>query len=121
MDKSAVRRYHYTMTKAGYRRAWACFLVLVIGIGVILHGAQAADMKMMAMAASQGAMPSDCDICGGGDDMTTADCDAMCVDPVAPLMAKLDIPVPPAPMPAVSAPDEGAGRTGPPAPYPTRS
>ena len=115
------------MRHRGILRLCALFLALALGLGLALHGVQAGGMAAKMVAATGADMPASSD-CGGCDgdasgcdgDASGGACAAVCLGPAAVLpMDAAGIP-PPAVRHAVSADAFGAGRSGPPEPFPPK-
>lgn len=105
------------------RRILAVLFVVAFGLGAVLHGVQASDMtlKMAPMTAADGLAPSGCDKCGGDDDMAAKTCDVMCAGFVAVAPADSEAKALLPPILAAVPPSSGAGRNGPPEPYPPKA
>jgi hypothetical protein len=111
------------MTLNRVRRFSVLALALALVVGIVTHGARAAnmDVKMTMTAASDMAMPGKCDGCGTGNDkMSGVACAAPCGGMVAMLVADIVLPMLPVAISSWTVAPAVADWAAPPDPYPPR-
>lgn len=110
------------MRPQNLRRIGILLLVLVFGLGTVVHAAQAGAMAgKAAVAAGAVSSAAECQGCGGDDGAKDPSCMTLCAAVSPAVLPAKGLVVPFDPVPPVPRPDRGAaGLVSPPEPHPPK-